>query len=181
MNGRQYSLMLVAAIVAGLLLVPINSSFGQEETIEFATGKLRLGMNKTQVLKQLESHYTLSKDKTPIDYWSITTKHGPPYDLIGGVQFIKDKLVTIQRDWGTFQGDSAYKFGRTLFSILTKLKEEGKHSAVFTTYSRHHPQRTTFLIDMYIGQKQISIGVYEDDQIVNQVSISEILMKEELK
>ena len=161
-----------AAVTTTLLtLLVVTPSLGEDRSIAFGEIEMHLGLTKSEVIKRLENSYKTKYQDT--DSWLVMSKHGPPYEIVGNMGFRNDKLISIIRNWGSFQGDNSYKLAGNLFSVLSALNQEGNTIAEVKTHSQQEPNLTIYSIVMHFANREVNIVVRSGTAGEKRVSINE--------
>jgi len=166
-----------------LILIGPAPSFGQPETLWLAGAPFKLGMSKNdamQSLNKLGSRYKLQEqgDMISIAEGSLPTG-GPPFRMAGTLQFKDDKLVSINKNWGGFEGDQAKALGKAIYSVLDNAIKEGNSIAVIQAETFHSPGEISLHITFHLTKGKlifITVPTAADTQnLTYSVSVQEVL------
>ena len=163
------------SIIIQLLVHPC---FSQSSSIILEGFELKLGMDKNYVNNLIKPNYELKKIPSNNNEFLIVTKNGPPYRVIGTVQFNQNKLTYIEKNWGQFEGENMVKFGNSLYNLISKLNEKGNTFAIVKSYKgAREPTIISNKIVLSFGDHQIILVVSESNIYGYNISIFESLSK----
>lgn len=130
---------------------------------------LRLGMVQEDVLRTLTSAYKATHVETSPGLWGVTTKNGPPFQLVGSVTFLNGRLIQVVKAWGPGPGDqSSHALATALLQALGSATEQGRVCII--TVEKEGPFPATL---MQCGRRTIEVRAPSDSSYTT--SVSEIL------
>ena len=151
--------MLIAFIT--LLVFPVETA-GQKESILIGGTELSLGMEKSLVLLKIEDNNFIEyqKDAKAYNIWDSKNKSL----MIGVIQFDEnDKLSNVTKFWQTFSDSNCQDALKTLFTLLIRYENEAETTV--STQEIFEPRFKAKMIDFYVGNRNITVGMKENGAI----------------
>lgn len=164
---------LATSIIFITLAIPLNSNANDSIIVGGVT--LRIGMDKNYVLSELAKYNDIRKISES-DVWLIISKLN--LHTVGSVDFHNEKLVFVNKFWGSFSNKDALEIGEELYAIFSKFDKEGRNIANFYTQEAIEPDSSLKIIHFLIGKKKISLFISyrkKESDIPNSFSITEAL------
>ena len=109
---------------------------------DFAIGNMpiTLGADKEAVMNEAQSRFTIVPLTGNPDTVFFSDRKAPNINVIGGVTFANGKLVSAQRNWGSFNGKvSPIEIHKALFAALEHATAQSGTQAVVTTSLQRIP------------------------------------------
>jgi len=162
----------VIYIIFITLAIPLNSHANDSIFVGGVT--LKTGMDKNYVMSELAKYNNLYKIGEQ-DFWGIYSKTNN--ELLGTVQFQKEKVSFVNKGWGSFYNKEALELGETLHGILSKFEEEGANIIRFRTTTTKEPNISIQTVEFRIGKKKITVEIVDDKIYIKrkQIAIQEYL------
>lgn len=161
-----------------LFSVSVTVCFAKDQTIKIGETVLKVGMPQNEVLDELGKNYRLEQLQT--NSWLISSKSGPPYEVVVNVAFQNGKLNTVIKYWDAgFEQSDPVAFVATLFSLFKNLIEEGNEVALVSTGETRQPGVSSRSLFFVFGNKRVDIGLVEGVKVegrsISAVSLSEVI------
>ncbi len=144
-------------IIFMTIAIPLNSH--ADDSIFVGGVTLKTGMDRNYVMSELAKYNNLHK-MGEHDSWEIYSKTNN--QLVGSVQFQKEKASSICKDWGLFYNKDALELGETLHAILSKFEKEGVNIIRFRTTTTKEPNISFQTVEFRIGKKNIIVQIVDD-------------------
>jgi len=117
---------------------------------------IRLGMARKLIREKLTDRYELVSTDNG-DTLLVVDKTNPGSKPIGAISFEDDRVVVVNKFWGSFERSDAASLATTLYSVLNGLNKEGKTIARIETKQTVDPQFTQTETKMIFGSKTVAV------------------------
>jgi hypothetical protein len=167
-----------AVILVAVIIFPRYNALAEEDSVFLAGIRITIGMPKTYVISEIGKHYRLSKEereRESDEMWVVFPKDEKS-NPIGFVMFKEGKVFWVGKSWGSYGNNQAIEAAKTLFHLLSKLRDEGKKVAFINTSSLREPGWSSETIEFTLGGKRVLLSIYEGKH-GSSVSIQENLEK----
>ncbi len=149
-----------------LMFTPI--CFAANDSIFIGNATIYLGEDKQIVAEKLLPLYEL-KPLTGNSYMVIT-KNGPPFEVLGSVDFLNNKVIGITRDWGNF-----YDVGQaeTLIGLIDSVIKDNNNQPIITVSRDYSPKVSWTTLTFWYNSKTVTLSIMRSSEYGNVVDIYE--------
>jgi hypothetical protein len=174
---------LIAALALCLGHAQANGQ-GYQESVSLGSTELTLGMPQNAVIAALAAHFRLDQQSSGI--WIVSTKRGPPFDTIGSLSFVDNRLATIRKYWGPENQQRGFEFASRLYWALKGLTANGREDCAVELSDNEGPAYNIKSISITCGGRAVEIstthsekGLYAGDKPIegSWASIDEVLSR----
>jgi hypothetical protein len=159
-TARLFVTLLVGYVAGALLSGPIRiegrtpgsqsvaSRQDSREAVYFERERFELGMPKSEALARLAECCRMSGSK---DSFTLISKHGPPFRMLGDIWFAEDKVSELRLHLDQFQEPESSKLGRLLFRRASEITHSEPGRAIIVTECRRNgrPYGQDIVSDIY--------------------------------
>lgn len=126
----------------------------QSQFIDIYGNRITLGMSRENIKNLFKNDYKIvEKD----NFYMLYTKSDNL--LVGSFGFENNSLYVANRYWDIYSFEDAIEFGDVLYSLLSKVQNEGLQNAVVTTSIQDEPNGTYKKLTIDYGDKEINITI----------------------
>ena len=157
----QHRLRALSVTTLSLLFSFLSDSTYCQQKISMTVGgvELSLGMKKDEVLKKYEGF--IVTDMKMNDAWLIRRKNpvNGEFEFIGQIQFIKGKLNSAAREWGSSESESAVELLGSVYSALSAFTSESGTPAVIQTFTLAEPGFLAKRTVIHVNGRSVTITI----------------------
>jgi len=152
--------------IISFLLIITGLSFAQNQSMRMAGLDIELGMDKETLINRIDYNtYQDLEDDAGNMFLSYKTSDKP----VGIIDFKNNKVVKIQKDWGTSLQSNVGKVFKTLWKIFRQYGEETELLKVMTN-EIFTPTHEQYSLNFYLDKNR-----YVEILIQHRVLIFEVL------
>lgn len=156
----QHRLRTLLVATLFLLFSFLSQSTYCQQKMSMSVGgvELSLGMKKDEVLKKYEGFIVTDMQN---DAWLIRRKNpvNGEFEFIGQIQFIKGKLNSAAREWGSSEHESAVELVGSVYSALSAFTSESGTPAVIQTFTLAEPGFSAKRIVIHVNGRSVTITI----------------------
>ena len=147
-------------------------AYSDSDSVIIGGVTLTFDMSLTEVKNAFEKSDYQLKDNDKLRKNRIFTivKKKSPFPQAGSISFDNDgKLISIDRDWGSFYGDQALEIGRALYNCFNQEK-----SPIASTLTDSSPKSTNYSIALQTSDNRtILITIWDGKKLGKAITIQE--------
>jgi len=121
-------------------------------------------------LPKIKEIYSIKETSNLQGFFLVSDREG---SSIGSIQFRDDKVVVVNKDWGTFKETEGLQIVKSIFGALSLFADKNVSTKI-ASHKTSAPMITTEGVTLYSGRHEILIDLIEQKR-VKSISIVEIL------
>ena len=168
--------MIILLLISSAVSIGAESSaVDSDKSIDLGVVKITIGESQQAVMARLSELYAV-KNVTD-GMWTVTSKSGPPYNVMATITFQDERLVYVTRPWGPNDQQKGVDFARVLYSAISKIEKSSNGQCLARTDQVREPSYDRETIVVNCGTRSIEVGIVRSENFGESATVTEILGK----